>query len=1027
MQNIGSMALFADFTLDAQTGELRRNDGSVARLGDQPLEILRALLERPGEVVPREDLRRRLWPNDTVVEFEHSINAAMNRLRTALGDPADRPQIVETLARKGYRLKVPVRWQGAPEAPERPVENRDQSLLGRRVSHYRVLGILGGGGMGVVYRAEDIKLSRSVALKFLPDELALDPTAAQRLSREARATSSLNHPNICTIYDVDEWEGRPFIAMELLEGRTLRELIGNRGPADGKPVQPSLDTKTLLGVASQALAGLAAAHAKGIIHRDLKPANIFVENSGRTKILDFGIAKRWDSEAQAEVSDGPNSAGLILPDLTRTGETSGTIGYMSPEQLRGEPLDARTDLFSFGLVLHEMATGSRAFAGQTAADVRTAVLEQIPEKIRIKNPRAPGRLERVVTRALEKDREKRFQNADQLQDEIKTIERELTPLWKRRWFVIVALLPFLAGGTWFAVWRQTPPHRLWKQRQLTAHTIENPVTGGAISPDGKQLVYTDLHGIYLKPIGGGEPTQVGVPTIYQSATPNWEIGDWLPDSQHFYAIAELPQVPSVMWLFSVSGGAKRVPADGADPWGVSPDGKYVALTENHDREIWIASTDQAARKKLVYADPSSRFRAVQWSPDGQSLAFVRNTVVSGRNISQIEIVSGAGGQSRAVLSGAATQELGDLDEGYQDMKWLPDGRLIYVGGEPDIHGVSCNLWSLKVDSSGVASSPERITNWAGFCINNLTVTADGKKLDLIRSSQVANMFVADFDGAAKRLTTPRKLATSDDLSYPIAWDSDGKELFVESNRDGSWGIYRQHVDDGGVKTLVAGLSKSPFTPTISPDQKWLLYPDEANSALNGTYDLVRVPIAGGPRQEAFKVRFGDLQCGQRSGASCVIAERSPGSGVLVFTDADAVTGRGQHLTYLRDPSARELEWALAPDASRVALFAQFDSSIRILRLSDQSSYEIKAHNMNSLDATHLRTLTWASDAHGFFASTTTQDRARLAYIDLHGNVTFLWEAKGGNTLLRATPSPDGRKLAIQTVTQAANLWMIENF
>ncbi len=355
---------FGPFTLDLKAGELHR-DGHAILLQEQPFLVLKMLLEHPGDVVTREEMRRALWPNDTVVEFDQSINAAIKKLRLALRDSAEEPQYVETVARRGYRLIVSVKWSEPARDDTQEVESErpvappsDKEILtGKKVSHYRVLEILGGGGMGVVYKAEDIKLGRRVALKFLPDEFAGDAAALQRFEREARAASALNHPNICTIHAVEEHEGQPFIVMELLEGHTLRDVLAQEAGSKGdSPVrlEPLLDT------ALQIAHGLEAAHQKGIIHRDIKPANIFITSHGQTKILDFGLAKLHESESvepppQPSSEPGPKHESNPLLTLTRTGVTVGTAAYMSPEQVRGERLDQRTDLFSFGLVLYEMA------------------------------------------------------------------------------------------------------------------------------------------------------------------------------------------------------------------------------------------------------------------------------------------------------------------------------------------------------------------------------------------------------------------------------------------------------------------------------------------------------------------------------------------------------------------------------------------------------------------------------------------------------------------------------------------------
>jgi serine/threonine protein kinase len=395
------VARFEGFELDLRSAELRKPNGTTIRLSEQPLRILVALLERPCELVLREDLRKRLWPNDTIVEFEHSINAAMNRLRQALGDSAESPKFIETLARRGYRWKTSVTWEQAEVAPA-PPKPADGNLIGKKVSHYRVLHVVGGGGMGVVYKAEDIKLGRPTALKFLPEELAGDPAAMQRFEREARAASALNHPNICTIHAVEEHEGQPFIVMELLEGRTLRDMI-----ADCANSNSTLPMPNLLDIAIQITQGLEAAHQKGIIHRDIKPANIFITNHGQVKILDFGLAKLHQfetAEVESHELTQPECAREwnALLTLTRTGTTVGTAAYMSPEQVRGEKLDARTDLFSFGLVLYEMATRQRAFAGDTAPVLHHAILNEIPRPVRDLNPKIPSKIDSIINKAIQK-------------------------------------------------------------------------------------------------------------------------------------------------------------------------------------------------------------------------------------------------------------------------------------------------------------------------------------------------------------------------------------------------------------------------------------------------------------------------------------------------------------------------------------------------------------------------------------------------------------------------------------------------
>src|SRR5689334_19745190 len=340
---------FGAFELDLSTGELRsieaRDPNNKVLLREQVFQVLRMLVEHEGKIVTREEIKSRLWPNDTVVDFDHSINATIKTLRRTLGDSAENPCYIETLARRGYRFLVATEWvESAPgispgEAPSTVASPAARGgLIGKKVSHYRVLEVIGGGGMGMVYRAEDLKLGRSVALKFLPQELTSDAVALQRFEREARAASSLNHPNICTIHAIEDHEAQPFIVMELLEGETLRTRMAALEPR-------ALPFHELSEIARQVCSGLEAAHQKGIIHRDIKPANIFLCKSGTVKILDFGLAKLArdhagfeKAEAASASSPVTSSADSLRKGLTQTGTTAGTAGYMSPEQVRHEEL-----------------------------------------------------------------------------------------------------------------------------------------------------------------------------------------------------------------------------------------------------------------------------------------------------------------------------------------------------------------------------------------------------------------------------------------------------------------------------------------------------------------------------------------------------------------------------------------------------------------------------------------------------------------------------------------------------------------
>jgi len=1012
------------FELDLKAGELRAQDGKPRRLQEQPFQILRMLVEHSGGVVSREEIQKRLWPNDTIVEFDHSIHTAINKLRQAFGDSAESPKYIETVARRGYRLLAPV--ESLEETTPAPVSLPDLSvsststsdLAGKTVSHYRVLSLIGGGGMGVVYKAEDLKLGRRVALKFLPEAVARDPKALERFEREARAASTLDHPNICTIHEFGEYQGHPFIAMALLEGQTLRDRIASHsGP---------MPTSEILNLAIQIADGLAAAHEKGIIHRDIKPANVFITNRNEGKILDFGLAKLTGvpegDEVQRENRDAPTQ-GL---QLSATGIALGTVPYMSPEQVRGEKLDARTDLFSLGLIIYEMATGKVAFPDDAATDVHQAILTGTPIPARQLNPCLPAKLDEIINKALEKDREVRCQSASEIRADLKRLKRDtesrstsptaegsLSPkpeafggrLLYRAGFAILVVAAAL-GWYWFRG-EHAGPRRFLSERQLTHNSPENRALSSAISPDGKYLILADTNGLHLNVIDTGETHDIPIPAELQAEL--WDVV-WFPDGSKVLLNVASKDQGFQLWVLSVFGGSPHKLRDFARAAAISPQGNSIAFV-SRGYELWIMASNGENPRKLLTSDKGT-ICVLAWSPTGERLAYLQGPGGEGGIGNRIASTSAERGESVTILSDA-----GLPCHSGSPLQWIRDGRLIFSRREQSGANES-NLWAASVDphTGKSLSVPERITNWHGIDPWLATVTAEGRLLVVTKARNWDDVYFGELQDNGMRLGSPKRLTLSDTKDFPDAWTRDGKAIIFESNRTGKFQIFQQALDNIAAQLLFPS-PEDERNAIVSADGTWILYwspqPSDASTKL---FRLMRSPLGGGAAEQILQAPADGmtaLDCPPLSYASCVISRKEKDD--LVFYLLDPLRGLGKEVARTHDPIGAV--WSISRDGNRIALAVV--KGVRLIDLHGGAESELAMSGL-------IWSLCWAPDGKTLYAALQAGDY-QLVRIGLDGKTTVLLNRGRNQFLGNAIISPNGRYLAFSQQSYDTNAWLLQNF
>ena len=695
---------------------------------------------------------------------------------------------------------------------------------GDSVGHYRILEPLGKGGMGEVFAAEDTRLHRRVALKVLPGILASDPDARQRFEREAQAVAALNHPGIVTIHSVEEHDGRLVLTMELVDGKPLGEII----PRGGVPLD------RLLRIGIEVADALAAAQQRGITHRDVKPANIMVTGSGRAKVLDFGLAKVHEAEAAQASDDLTRIAGAS--DITGEGKIVGTVAYMSPEQAEGKPVDPRSDIFSLGVVLHEMATGEKPFKGDTNVSVISSILKDTPPPITDSNPNLPADLARIVRRSLAKDPDRRYQTAADLRNELEELKQDTAsgtismvrpapPRSDNRRAMIAgaaALVLTFAIAGWLIFGRgrtgSAAPEATFTIDRLSRLTTTGSAFMAAISPDGRYVVHvkgeTGGFGLWMR--------QTATTSDVRIVPPGEVRFDGLafsPDGDYvFYsAYAGNAGVASLFRVPVLGGTPVRVLDDIDSAVTFSPDGRQIAFLRGSmaraTTELMIAGADGNGARALAAPPAKDRFQneAAAWSPDGTTLLVTATSTRPGSPV-VVYAVDAASGQTR---------QLGDPWGFARDMTWLPDGRSFLITAVDLNGGTTPQVW--RVTYPGAERS--RVTNDLNAYIN-VSLSSDGKTLATVQTETNATIYVVEKGKEPLRLTSG---AGREDGTAGMTWLPDGRLVFTSTGS----GLPQLWIVDGNGQHLhqLTSLSAPATRPRSAPDGRYIYFQSAAPEGL----------------------------------------------------------------------------------------------------------------------------------------------------------------------------------------------------